>query len=88
MSVFVDRLQYYPSPSATGRRLWCHLWADSEDELHAFATRLGLRQSWFQPHRLLPHYDLTAGKRRRALSLGATEASVRVAVALAMSTAD
>ena len=29
-------------------KLWCHLVADSLDELHTFAARLGLRRSWFQ----------------------------------------
>ena len=42
-------------------------------ELHAFATRLGLKREWFQsrPDRLeLHHYDLILGKREQALRLG------------------
>lgn len=48
-----------------------HLVADSLDELHEFAYRLGLKRRWFQDKRL-PHYDLTtARKRRRAVIEGA-----------------
>jgi len=31
-----------------------------------------LKRTWFQNKRI-PHYDLTANKRRQAVSLGATE---------------
>src|SRR5437763_17045483 len=58
---------------------WCHLFADTQDELHAFAARLGLRRSYFQPGPARGdgspspywHYDLTASKRQQALRLGA-----------------
>jgi len=50
-----------------------HMVADTLDELHAMATRLGLRESWFQTSRLgIPHYDVCDSYRRRALSMGAT----------------
>lgn len=52
-------------------RLWCHLVADSLDELHAFAARIGLRRSWFQAHAAFPHYDVTIDVRERALRIGA-----------------
>jgi hypothetical protein len=51
-----------------------HLQADSTDELHAFATRLGLKRSWFQSRPGRPwndHYDLTRHKRLDAIQLGA-----------------
>ena len=51
----------------------CHLLADTADELHAFAHRLGLKRSWFQDHPRHPHYDLTAGRRRHAVGLGAVQ---------------
>lgn len=50
----------------------CHLMANSTEELQAFAGRLGLKRSWFQ-NKSLPHYDLTAGMRSRAIGLGAVE---------------
>ena len=57
----------------------CHLTADTEEELHAFAARLGLRRAWYQPKPLLAlcHYDLTATKRALAVKLGAVEVDAR-----------
>jgi Protein of unknown function (DUF4031) len=53
-----------------------HLQADSLDELHAFADRLGLRPEWFQSRAGRPendHYDLGRRGREHALELGATD---------------
>ena len=68
MTVYVDSAIH----SWKGKK-WCHLFADTEDELHNFAARLGLRRAWFQPwpQHGLPHYDITANKRKQALSIGA-----------------
>jgi hypothetical protein len=69
--ILVDELRTYPN-GPRGMRHWCHL-TDSEDDvdrLHAFAARLGLKRAWFQAGSR-PHYDLTAGRRREALRLGA-----------------
>lgn len=77
MSVYVDPL-FGTTPyrkSENERWNWqhaCHLIADTEEELHAFASRLGLQRAWFQP-KSSPHYDLTANKRAQALRLGAVE---------------
>jgi len=49
----------------------CHLTADSLEELHRFAIRIGLQRTWFQNHPLLPHYDLTKSKRALAMKAGA-----------------
>jgi len=35
--------------------------------------RIGLKRAWFQNHHNCPHYDLTSGKRRLAVFLGAIE---------------
>lgn len=53
----------------------CHLIADSEGELLAFAWRIGLKRRWLQRHPRygMPHFDLTARRRERALELGAIE---------------
>jgi len=37
---------------------WSHLVADSPDELHAAAERLGLRRAWAQDKGRTLHYDL------------------------------
>jgi hypothetical protein len=54
-------------------RKWCHLLADSPEELHRFANLLGLHRSSYQgpPKTRTPHYDITGFERSRALALGA-----------------
>jgi hypothetical protein len=76
MSVYVDELRDY------GWRLGpsCHLIADTEDELHAFAARVGMKRSWFQNKSLAPHYDLVASRRAAAVRLGAIELERRAFV--------
>lgn len=68
MSVYVDNV-LIPSRGA----LWCHMVADSLDELHAFAKGLGLKRDWFQQAATYPHYDVTTSMREKALRMGATE---------------
>lgn len=54
----------------------CHLFADSDAELHAFARSLGLRREWFQDgagRNRMHHYDLTVGMRAKAVRMGAVE---------------
>ena len=53
-----------------------HLQADTPEELHEFAGRLGLRREWFQTKPGRPendHYDLSRAGRERALRLGAVD---------------
>lgn len=66
MAVYVDKEQI-----AWRGKLWCHLVADSLDELHTFAAALGLKRSWFQERASYPHYDVTLSVRERALNRGA-----------------
>lgn len=69
MATYVDKLRDWGwklGPS-------CHLIADTNEELHAFAARLGMKRSWFQPAASGPHYDLVASKRALAVKLGAVE---------------
>lgn len=71
MSVYVDGL------SDHGRKgIWCHMIADSEVELHAFAKRLGLKRHWSERggSGQWMHYDLKgANMRDRAIANGAIE---------------
>jgi hypothetical protein len=78
MAVYVDA-----EGIAWRGRLWSHLVADSLDELHAFASTLGLQRRWFQSKSLYPHYDVTASVRDRALAMGAKGADRGVIVACA-----
>lgn len=68
MTVYVDdaRIPF-------GRMKMSHLQADTLEELHEFAERLGLRREWFQPGTRpeAAHYDVSIEKRALALRLGA-----------------
>lgn len=70
MSVYVDdmitclRNKNWPYSKA------CHLVADSVEQLRVFALGLGLKPTWYQP-KTIPHFDLTASMRRKAIRYGA-----------------
>jgi Protein of unknown function (DUF4031) len=75
MAVYVDE----PVWQRRGRR-FCHLVADSPEELAEFAARLGLRRGWLQTKPGQPwkdHYDLPAWARAEAVRLGAFELTMR-----------
>ena len=78
MAVYVDNARL-----GRGGKLWCHLVADSLEELHAFASRLGLRRGWFQSSARYPHYDVTVALREKALTLGAKAGDKATIVACA-----
>lgn len=40
-------------------------------ELHALASKIGLKREWFQGNKVVPHYDLTANMREKAIKAGA-----------------
>jgi len=72
VTVYVDELQVWPNAKhRCFMKGSAHLTADSLEELHAFAARLGLRRDWFQDHRVAAHYDLSPAKHAKALALGA-----------------
>lgn len=88
MSVYVDMSIWHPAKSIKpGARHcgnnWCHMWADSNEELDALARKIGLQRPWRQdsPSRFFPggrfvHYDLVPSKRALALKHGAVEKSL------------
>ena len=72
MSVYVDELQGWPNAWGPFKAGSCHLAADTLEELHAFAAKLGMKREWFQEGRgRHPHYDLVKTKRDKAIALGA-----------------
>jgi hypothetical protein len=75
VAVYVDEMVDHGRRIGRAGPEWCHLLADSPEELHAAAEAVGLRRAWFQssPGRL-PHYDIgTAAKRAQAVRNGAVE---------------
>ncbi len=50
----------------------CHMIADSDEELHAMADKLGISRSYFQKEGTYKrHYDITTSKRVLAIKAGA-----------------
>lgn len=57
---------------------WCHMTADSTEELVSFALKLGLQEKYIQfPGTWKEHFDITEPKRKKAVLLGAIEVSFR-----------
>jgi len=82
MTVYVDELLAWGKSATWKYSHSCHMTADTIDELHQMAARLGLKRSWFQAHKTNPalhHYDLTASKRALAVRYGAKELTFREA---------
>jgi hypothetical protein len=73
MTVYVDDARR-PGPWYSTTAYWSHLSADTKDELHGFAERIGLRRDWFcdEPTGAW-HYEVTASKRWHAINAGARE---------------
>ena len=62
---------------------WFHLTADSMQEMHEFALEIGVTVHAFHRGARHPHYDITAGQRKRALMHGAVAITARDAVQIA-----
>lgn len=72
MSVYVDASIY-----GYGRMVMCHMIADTPEELHAMADRIGIARKWFQDPAKgrvsFWHYDIAKSKRSLAVEAGALE---------------
>lgn len=77
MTVYVDTMQ-----AEFGRMKMCHVIADSEDELHAMADKIGVARRWHQNTMSGSHYDIAMSKRRLAVAAGAVEITWRQAGAM------
>jgi hypothetical protein len=53
MAVYVDNMRKRARVKHI-MGVWCHLTADTTEELHEFAAGLGLRREWFQPASVYP----------------------------------
>ena len=76
MAVYVDnaRIPYR-------RMIMCHMLADSIEELHEMADKIGIKRKWFQTKNT-PHYDICLAKRTLAIENGAIEADRKKIVEL------
>jgi hypothetical protein len=75
MMVYVDDMR-----ARFGQMVMCHMLADTDEELHAMADRIGVSRRWHQcagTHR--SHYDIALSKRALAVQYGAKEITQREA---------
>lgn len=87
MTVYVDDMAapYRPKHRPGRTYVMCHMIADSEDELHAMAAKIGVARKWFQGRPAHdPHYDIAKSKRALAIKLGAVAVSRRELAAMNM----
>lgn len=69
MAIYVDRanIQFR-------EKLWCHMMADTLEELHLFAQQLNIDVRLFHRTASYPHYDITLEMRVIAIAYGAIDA--------------
>ena len=72
MTVYVDEPR-----NKFGRMVMCHMIADTLDELHIMAAKIGMHREWFQNNADHPHYDVSKSKRVLAVRYGAVEVDNR-----------
>lgn len=78
MTVYVDDMfmkATVPNGARSVTGEWCHMQADTREELDAMADKIGLRRSWIQypDDDVKRHYDVTRPKRAAAVAAGAIE---------------
>ncbi len=79
MTVYVDDM--CDTEMGKFRRMkMSHMIADSEDELHNMAGKIGVSRRWYQGD----HYDVCKSKRAIAINLGAKAISLRELAKIAM----
>lgn len=76
MAVYVDRTR-----RPNGPLMMCRMLADTASELHALASKIGARSTWYRPHSKefgnVPHYEICQSSRARAIRRGAVEVDNR-----------
>lgn len=55
------------------RMIMCHMIADTEEELHQMADKIGVARKWYQRN----HYDICLSKKKLAIQHGAKEITWR-----------
>lgn len=81
MACYVDTVRAYPGAGLHFRE-FCHLLADTREELHAMAEAIGMPRRLFQDHPWRWHYDLPEHMRASAVRHGAREVTLHEVGAL------
>ena len=79
MACYVDDMYLHPM-GRFGRMKMSHLVADTLDELHAMADRIGVARRWVQHAERgkgWVHYDISMEKRQLAIAAGAVPITMR-----------
>ena len=72
MTVYVDDM--YKTDMGRYRRMkMSHMLADTEEELHMIANKIGIARKWFQGD----HYDIALSKQALAIENGAIEVTLK-----------
>ena len=76
MAVYVDDMR-----ARFRNMVMCHMLADTDEELHAMADRIGVQRRWWQSPAKTSgsHYDIALSKRALAVRSGAIEITQRQA---------
>jgi hypothetical protein len=81
VTVYVDDMDAsatVPNGTRTVKGVWCHMTADTTEELRAMAATIGLAQRYIQyPGSWKEHFDVTAPKKRAAINAGAVQVTMR-----------
>ncbi|OCC05087.1 hypothetical protein BA190_09230 [Labrys sp. WJW] len=72
MTVYVDDMHKVPLGQFRRMKM-SHMIADTEEELHAMARKIGVARKWYQGD----HYDIAMSKRALAVAAGAVEIPMR-----------
>lgn len=82
MTVYVDDMaaDYKPSHRPGFKYVMSHMIADTEEELHAMADKIGVLRKWYQGD----HYDITQTKKALAIKAGAKLIPVRTLATMAV----
>jgi hypothetical protein len=78
MTVYVDDMYRHPI-GRFGRMKMSHMIADTDDELHAMADKIGVMRRWFQGD----HYDISITKRELAIQHGARAITLKQCACMA-----
>jgi Protein of unknown function (DUF4031) len=72
VTVYVDNMR-----ASYGRMIMCHMVADTDEELHAMAAKIGVARRWHQKAGTpQSHYDICLSKREAAIKAGAVQVTL------------
>ncbi len=83
MTVYVDDMWRTKMGQYRGMKM-SHMVADTLEELHEMAGKIGVQRKWFQepPKVSHPHYDICFAMREKAVGFGAKEITMREMVVI------